>query len=509
MKQHLSAKPSNNKTNELDDPYRSSDNLLTLVKNELRPLSRYWLAALRDHALLALPPDFQGQLPSDGGAFYNPEATATTRPHYQKAWAPIVYAAALWLNNGGFDIIEDMPKGNMAAQRLVRCSGVGPYMPKTQSRAQRIKDVTLNQETLSTHLQVVNVVRQIIRSIQEDLERQGKEKEIASSDSSSSSSFGEGGESGEIAPGKSVVFAALEVCLCLLVRQLPALNPSITSHAAMQNYSKNAGLSEEASAVICGTIGTLTELPSLCSPKVILNQMTVNHSTLLRRNHIYSSNHPLPDDQCPPRDGRDIPDGKVSACVTACIQALRALVTSKFVLESSCSDDWLKYLRSTLATLLEFGKEDPDRPRMDICTVLLSVAVYVASSPPEVVCVPQLLEQNLELFRNSFQTGNVMEISTPFIHAIGPKLVEHLQAITSRSPESLEEVALILEGIRSLEILVALTDDSHKAQLLTLLLPIMVSCIVESSQLAGCSKQARALHDQVLQRVIKIGHSTN
>lgn len=34
----------------------------------------------------------------------------------------------------------------------------------------------------------------------------------------------------------------------------------------------------------------------------------------------------------------------------------------------------------------------------------------------------------------------------------------------------------------------------------------MVSCIVESSQLAGCSKQARALHDQVLQRVIKIGH---
>ncbi|XP_071834099.1 HEAT repeat-containing protein 5B-like isoform X1 [Apostichopus japonicus] len=575
MKQHLSAKPSNNKTNELDDPYRSSDNLLTLVKNELRPLSRYWLAALRDHALLALPPDFQGQLPSDGGAFYNPEATATTRPHYQKAWAPIVYAAALWLNNGGFDIIEDNAEGEYGSPAFggpLLPGMLAPMMPKTQSRSpedlksdyfhlvlgicieslssprttapiehvthclealqtlllspwprnQLAKDqavtmellnvlhrLLLTRETLSTHLQVVNVVRQIIRSIQEDLERQGKEKEIASSDSSSSSSFGEGGESGEIAPGKSVVFAALEVCLCLLVRQLPALNPSITSHAAMQNYSKNAGLSEEASAVICGTIGTLTELPSLCSPKgttSILPTILFLTTNVLRETAETS------------------PDGKVSACVTACIQALRALVTSKFVLESSCSDDWLKYLRSTLATLLEFGKEDPDRPRMDICTVLLSVAVYVASSPPEVVCVPQLLEQNLELFKSSFQTGNVMvklkclqavctiiqcphqEISTPFIHAIGPKLVEHLQAITSRSPESLEEVALILEGIRSLEILVALTDDSHKAQLLTLLLPIMVSCIVESSQLAGCSKQARALHDQVLQRVIKIGH---
>lgn len=138
MKQHLSAKPSNNKTNELDDPYRSSDNLLTLVKNELRPLSRYWLAALRDHALLALPPDFQGQLPSDGGAFYNPEATATTRPHYQKAWAPIVYAAALWLNNGGFDIIEDNAEGEYGSPAFggpLLPGMLAPMMPKTQSRS--------------------------------------------------------------------------------------------------------------------------------------------------------------------------------------------------------------------------------------------------------------------------------------------------------------------------------------------------------------------------------------
>lgn len=34
----------------------------------------------------------------------------------------------------------------------------------------------------------------------------------------------------------------------------------------------------------------------------------------------------------------------------------------------------------------------------------------------------------------------------------------------------------------------------------------MVSCFTEPSQLPGASKQARALHDQVLQRVIKIGH---
>lgn len=575
MKQHLSPTPTNNTTNERDVPYRSSDNLLTLVKNELGPLSRYWLAALRDHALLALPSDFQGQLPSEGGAFYNAEATSTTRPHYQKAWAPIVYASALWLNNGGFDIIEENAEGEYGSPATggpLLPGMVAPLMPKKQSKSpedlkcdyfhlvlgicieslssprataplehithclealqtllltpwprnQLAKDqavtmellnvlhrLLLTRETLSTHLQVVTVVKQIIRSVQEELERQGKEKEIASSDSSSSTSFGEGGENGEIVPGKSVVFAALEVCLCLLVRQLPALNPSVSSSAAIKNYSKNAGLSEEASALISGTVAVLTELPSLCSPKGSISVLpTILYLTtnVLRETAETTS------------------DGKMSTCVTACIQSLRALVTSKFVLESSCSEDWLKYLRSTLATLLDFGKSGPEKPTMDISTVLPAVAVFVASSPPEVVCVPQLLEQNLDLFKTSFQSGNVMvklkclqavctiiqcphrEISTPFIHAIGPKLVEHLQAITSRRPESLEEVALILEGIRTLEILVTLTDDMHKSQLLTLLLPIMVSCFTEPSQLSGASKQARALHDQVLQRVIKIGH---
>ena len=41
--------------------------LATLVQEELPSLSKHWLAALKDHALLSLPPEFKAQLPREGG----------------------------------------------------------------------------------------------------------------------------------------------------------------------------------------------------------------------------------------------------------------------------------------------------------------------------------------------------------------------------------------------------------------------------------------------------------
>ena len=38
--------------------------------------------------------------------------------------------------------------------------------------------------------------------------------------------LGEGGSSGDIVAGHSVVFALLEVCLCLLTKLVPSLNPA-------------------------------------------------------------------------------------------------------------------------------------------------------------------------------------------------------------------------------------------------------------------------------------------
>uniref|UniRef100_A0A183DIM2 SCP2 domain-containing protein n=1 Tax=Gongylonema pulchrum TaxID=637853 RepID=A0A183DIM2_9BILA len=47
--------------------------LLSLVAPELSSLINCWLAALRDSALLSLPPEFKSQLPPKGGAYYTAE----------------------------------------------------------------------------------------------------------------------------------------------------------------------------------------------------------------------------------------------------------------------------------------------------------------------------------------------------------------------------------------------------------------------------------------------------
>ena len=58
-------------TDDDEDDYGATDelppdSLITLVQPELPTLSRLWLAALTDYALLTLPAEFSSQLPADG-----------------------------------------------------------------------------------------------------------------------------------------------------------------------------------------------------------------------------------------------------------------------------------------------------------------------------------------------------------------------------------------------------------------------------------------------------------
>lgn len=78
--------------------------------------------------------------------------------------------------------------------------------------------------------------------------------------------LGEGGSTGELVPGQSLVFATLEVCLCLLVHQIPALNPS-PSAATILCSPHCLQPNEESGKLIASALGTMENLPKLCSPQ--------------------------------------------------------------------------------------------------------------------------------------------------------------------------------------------------------------------------------------------------
>lgn len=90
----------------------------------------------------------------------------------------------------------------------------------------------------------------------------GKEEE---GEKDSQPSLGEGGDTGELVPGKSLVFAAMELLVFILVRHLPQLNTRVKdspSHVPLRPQR----LSEESARLVANTVSILAELPSLCSP---------------------------------------------------------------------------------------------------------------------------------------------------------------------------------------------------------------------------------------------------
>lgn len=90
----------------------------------------------------------------------------------------------------------------------------------------------------------------------------GKEEE---GEKDSQPSLGEGGDTGELVPGKSLVFAAMELLVFILVRHLPRLNTRVKespSHVPLRPQR----LPEESARLVANTVSILAELPSLCSP---------------------------------------------------------------------------------------------------------------------------------------------------------------------------------------------------------------------------------------------------
>ena len=73
-----------------------------LTDPHLPVLSKFWLAALKDKAYLFLPAEFGNQLPPSGGTFYSVDVMDSVRPYYEANWSSLLHAAAMWLQERGF-----------------------------------------------------------------------------------------------------------------------------------------------------------------------------------------------------------------------------------------------------------------------------------------------------------------------------------------------------------------------------------------------------------------------
>uniref|UniRef100_A0A8C1EZC2 HEAT repeat-containing protein 5A n=1 Tax=Cyprinus carpio carpio TaxID=630221 RepID=A0A8C1EZC2_CYPCA len=555
LKQYLYVWPLfNSRDGQYDGP--AGAGLLKLVQTDLATLSRLWLAALQDHALLTLPSQYSSQLPSTGGSFYTAETVEQARPHYYSAWATILHATALWLNSTGFIMVDEGPANlsrpvtptsmgqstslssvkspeDVNTDRLHLILGIsveflcsphsGDQMENIDSCLQALQallevpwprskvgnDQALGVEMLSVlhrlivtrespniQLAVLELVRQIVCAAQEHVKekRHSAEADDGAAEKETVPEFGEGRDTGGLVPGKSLVFGALELCLCTLVRKLPQLSPKLAGSPTGRG-GQTCSLSNTDCRLVTSALVILSELPSICSPE---GSVSVLPTVLYLLLGVL----------------REAVKGSVGAesgqLVPGILQALRTVLTSPMSRAEKSRGAWTELLRCVVLYLL------------DEVTMLTSLTIFLLYASADVTTVEPLQTRCIQTFRASLESKDPVVLSRsyqllvslfqgpapvarPFILALGGCLVSQLQEVEKSRPQGPAELQAVQDAIRALEALVFAADETHCPQLVAVLLPILISLLLDENALASAPAASRSLHEFALGDLMRIG----
>ena len=279
-----------------------------LLNPHLPSLSQYWLAALKDHAYLSLPPQFSSQLPSAGGTFYSTNVMESVKPYYEANWPSLLHAAATWLESRGLketvgSAPSPFPVGSsllpaadqrhdwfhlilgLAVQALctpatldhpltvLSClHGLRRLLRSEYSRGELGADCQLAIEMLNvlhrllltcqshTVHTIVLEIATLVGSALQHVARTTAELE-------------EGSERSRfkleavIEPGKSCVYGLLEVSACCLLRLVPDLKPKESEVSSSVIAAHHPGSpSQEELNIITQAVSILVIAVSLCTP---------------------------------------------------------------------------------------------------------------------------------------------------------------------------------------------------------------------------------------------------
>lgn len=563
--------------NSAEESYRdvtsSASSLLDLVQADLGTLSKLWLAALQDFALLILPSEYASQLPAEGGAFYTAETIENARPHYYNSWALILYATSLWLTSTGFIVAdpdegvtnlsrpvtpttmcqdsstrpsvkspEDVntdrfhlilgisveflcsPRSDAAMENFIAClhalqalfdvpwprSKIGGDQELAVELLNVLHRLILTRESPDIQLAALEVVRLILFAAQEHVKEKRRSAEVddGAAEKETLPEFGEGKDTGGLVPGKSLVFATLELCVCILVRQLPQLNPKLTCSPAVQS-GKHLLLSEDGSRLVSAALLILSDVPAICSPEGSVSVLpTILYLIIgvLKETAVKEQ------------------DGQLPLPVAASLQALKGLLSSPMARAEKSRTAWTDLLRSALVTVLDcWDQADGLLRELDEVSLLTAITVFIMSTSPEVTTIECLQKRCIEKFKVTLESKDPVvqykcyqllhsifqhpnkAVSYPYIHYLASSIVGKLQETEKSKPENAAEFQVVQEGIKVVTALTAAAEEEHRAHLVTCLLPILISFLLDENALGSATNTAKNLHEFALQNLMQIG----
>ncbi|XP_069772821.1 HEAT repeat-containing protein 5A isoform X2 [Narcine bancroftii] len=367
----------------------------------------------------------------------------------------------------------------------------------------------VTRESPVIQLAVIDVVEQIIKAAQEHVKEKRRSAEVddGAAEKETLPEFGEGSDTCGLIPGKSLVFATLELTLSILVRQLPQLNPKLVD-SPTGSSGKPQLLSEDGIKLVIAALRILSELVSICSPTgsiSILPTVLYLITGVLKETAIRGL------------------DGCISLTVNAALQALKAVVSSPMARAEKSHVAWTSLLRSALATILEFWNPERDHSELDEVSMLTAISIFLMSANPEVIRVQCLEEKCINRFKMTLGSKNPLirthcyrllqsvfqhpnkAVSTPYIHSLTILVVDGLREVEIEKPTTCVELQAVLEGVKILEVLVSLADEQNRIYLIALLLPILISFLLDENALVSGPNPAKSLNEFALQNLMRIG----
>uniref|UniRef100_A0AC35TKS7 DUF3730 domain-containing protein n=1 Tax=Rhabditophanes sp. KR3021 TaxID=114890 RepID=A0AC35TKS7_9BILA len=557
--------------------------LLDLVDPELNFLAVYWMAALRDAALLSLPSEYNSQLPNSGGSFYIAECVDSCKDYYRDVWPTILLASSIWLSKTNFeldgstvsvknwsndtkstrfDIMVGMvlealcctrTTGEVSDKRTKLCLKAlifmmesGWFQIKLMSNVPKVIEIVnalhrliLTRDSLQTQRLCAEVALKIMDVVKKVKEHCGANNDDATV------YVGNEGSDGTFDTKQSLVFALLEVSLCLLVRQIPQINTALmnSKNKTPLHFRKYTRLPFEAHELIQLSLNLLGQIPGLCHEKgtlVILPSILYMIIGVIRESSRKDNDQVL----------TETPKGHVSIVGAAAMQCLRSIATKPIrnlseLVDSNGNrieepqfdaifDEWSTQIRSAMYSLALMDTNP--NIKVDQAIVLLCLTVMITSVPADFQLGSQLFNKVCRIFETviTSDTPKVKltalqsmtsiflkkDISKPYIKSLGPLITFELKGILNSCnaldnlPEEIVEVGdaghLFIPELCKILTNICDSVDGEKEFLITALI-IRVLCIFvchnPEIQFKVLTKNAKQLNDFCLNQLTLIARN--
>ncbi|OQR70512.1 HEAT repeat-containing protein 5B-like, partial [Tropilaelaps mercedesae] len=450
-------------------------NLLSLIEADIHHLSQYWLAFMKDYAMLGLPNSLAGQLPHDGGAFFTHEVAEHCKHYYRESWPPVLHAVCLWLcKENGFEVVRKrnvddaevpqsflLPKSDEESTKRWFCLLYAVCSEALYSRSEHALfalqslDLLIRHESCNLyvkrdsfvelisilHRTLITETQTICRRLALDIAHEIARKLMATPSAQNS----------------GPAYSLLNLALCTAVIHCPILSEKLSKVVPKLDTGVTDMSDLQRAITLLNSVPQMLEAG--LAVEVLPSILHINLTLLL--------------------------EGCIGGCI---LQNLRTICTmTSFEKDPSLKEKYIKNLTAALHYML-VGCSDEEilkqAPRAS--SILLAVAIFICAAPTPVTSVPNIQEKVLDFYERALDCDDVTVVRTAvsctrniFGHTKRNVFVRQWSEKVYGILLETHDATLSLECITCLQTLLEITPIEHKPSILKILVTILLSLAVK------------------------------